>query len=188
MISESFERALADARDLLQAGGFPFAVIGGLCVLVRGEARFTQDIDVVIAAEPQDALILLSHLDESGFQPVLEEDAAEFLMRAYMLPLRHGQTGLTVDIAIGAMGFERQLIQRAEEIRLGSLLLPVATAEDLILMKLIAGRPRDVEDVEGIVLAQLELDWDYLLAVGAGLQSALSQDLVPAIERLRDQA
>ena len=35
--------------------------------------------------------------------------------------------------------------------------------EDLILHKLFAGRPRDLEDVSGIVLRQRgKLDWDYV--------------------------
>ena len=53
----------------------------------------------------------------------------------------------------------------------------MATAEDLMLMRLIAGRPRDADDVDRIVSRQADaLDWDYLMATGGELQEAVSQD------------
>ena len=187
MISESMQQCLADTRELVDAWGVPFAVIGGLCALLRGEPRFTADIDLVIAAEPDAALHLLDAARHSPFQPLLE-DAAEFARQAYLLPLHHARTGITVDVSFGATGFEQQLIERAELESLGNVRLPVATAEDLILLKLIAGRPRDVEDVNGVVLRHAgTLDWDYMLTTGAGLQAALSQDIIPHLERLRTE-
>lgn len=188
MISAAFEQALSDVSDLLQMARMDFAVIDGLCVLVRGEPRFTQDIDLVIATEPQEAVPLLGLLDQFGFQPLLEDEAEDFMRQAYMLPLHHRTTGLTVDIAIGSMGFERQLIERSESIALGRVSVPMATAEDLILMKLVAGRPRDMDDVAGVVETHPDLDWDYLFETGAGLQRALSQDLIPQIERLQSRS
>jgi hypothetical protein len=105
-----------------------------------------------------------------------------------MLPLHHVPTGITVDVAVGSMGFERQVVSRAANTNLGTLNVTVATAEDLILMKLVAGRARDLEDVENIVLAQQELDWDYLLTTGSALQAALAQDLIPQTERLQSRS
>lgn len=188
MIPESIELALSDACNLLESRQFPFAVIGGLCVLVHGEMRMTEGVDLVIAAEPDEAVTLLDSLNESEFQPLLGEEAAEFARQAYMLPLHHTPTGITVDVAIGSMGFERQVIHRASTTEFGTLNVPVATAEDLILMKLVAGRARDLEDIENVVLAQADLDWDYLATTGAALQTALSQDLVPLIERLKSRS
>ena len=187
MISESMQQSLADARDLLDACEIRFAVIGGLCAMVRGEPRFTADIDLVISAEPDDAPQLLDAVPHSPFQPLLE-NAAEFVRQAYLLPLYHTRTGITVDVTFGATGFERQLIERAEPASLGTVRVPVATAEDLILMKLIAGRPRDVEDVNGVVLRHSDtLDWDYMLTTGVGLQAAFSQDIIPQLERLQSE-
>lgn len=188
MIPDSIELALSDVSMLLESRQFRFAVIGGLCVLVHGEMRMTEDVDLVIAAEPDEAVTLLDGLDETAFQPLLGSEAAAFVYQAYMLPLHHVPTGIIVDVAVGSMGFERQVINRAATTNLGTLRVPVATAEDLILMKLVAARPRDLEDVENIVLAQQELDWDYLLTTGTALQTALSQDLTPQIERLQNRS
>jgi hypothetical protein len=71
---------------------------------------------------------------------------------------------------------------------LGGCLVPIVTAEDLILMKLLAGRPRDTDDVNKIVLRQSpHLNWDYLLETGRQLQQALDQDLLSELNRLRKQ-
>jgi hypothetical protein len=63
--------------------------------------------------------------------------------------------------------------------------VPVASAEDIIVMKLLAGRPKDVEDVVAIAAAQGErLDIAYIRQTLRELEQALSQsDLVPAFEQ-----
>lgn len=46
---------------------------------------------------------------------------------------------------------------------IGEAVVPFAGAEDLIIHKLFAGRPRDIEDARGVVRRKgFELDWDYL--------------------------
>jgi len=54
-------------------------------------------------------------------------------------------------------------VARATRVPLAGALVPFATAEDLVIHKLLAGRPRDVEDVEGVVRRRgAALDWAYL--------------------------
>jgi len=65
---------------------------------------------------------------------------------------------------------------------------PPSQSEDLILMKVIAGRPRDLEDVRGIVARSLErLDWRYLLETGRQLGEAIGQDLASTLRSLRGE-
>lgn len=40
--------------------------------------------------------------------------------------------------------------------------LKVCSADDLIIMKTLAGRSRDWPDVESILIKQTSLDWDYI--------------------------
>ncbi len=50
------ERALAAIAKVLSQLGRPHALIGGLAVSVRGEVRFTRDVDlVVLVADDDDA-------------------------------------------------------------------------------------------------------------------------------------
>ena len=59
--------------------------------------------------------------------------------------------------------YERQAIERAVSVTVGGIPIPFATAEDLLLHKLFAGRPRDLEDAAGVVRRKRsEIDWGYV--------------------------
>jgi len=65
--------------------------------------------------------------------------------------------------ALISLPYERQAIDRAIHVDLSGVPVPFASAEDLILHKLFAGRPRDIEDAAGVVMIKGDsLDWDYL--------------------------
>ena len=119
------------------------------------------------------------------FQPLFP-DIAELVRTAFILPMRHVETSITVDMALGLSGFERQVIARATPTTIEDCSLPVATAEDLVLLKLLAGRPRDTDDAHRIVSRQAEnLDWEYLLQTARELERAVTQDIIPDLQRLR---
>lgn len=187
-MNDAIQRTLADLGRALRTPRIPFALVGGIAVAVRGNPRFTADIDIVAAADVEHAIGFLEQLAATSFEPLFPE-VEEIIRTAFIVPLRHRVTGVGVDMALGLTGFERDLIARAEKVRFGRTSLPVARAEDLLLLKLTAGRPRDADDARGIVARQgVRLDWGYLLAVGAELSSALAQDLVPQLYRLRGDA
>lgn len=184
-MNDSLQQTLSDLVIVLQRHQIPFALIGGLAVSIRGEPRFTADVDVVIGVDLPSAIRWLGVLQESTFRPLVS-DAVELMRSVYLLPLRHTVTNVKVDVAIGVSGFERQIIARSTKVRVSDLLVPVATAEDLILMKLLAARPRDIEDTARIEMRQrAELDWEYLLKTGNELQEALSVDIVGKLRKLR---
>jgi hypothetical protein len=113
----------------------------------------TADVDLVIAAEVDQALSLVAVLPESRFRPLFD-DVESVVRQAFILPLRHRSTNVKVDIAIGLSGFERQAIARAEQTDLAGHWLPVVQAEDLLVMKVLAGRPQDELDIQGLIVAQ----------------------------------
>jgi hypothetical protein len=110
----------------------------------------------------------------------------EVVARSFILPLRHRQTGIKVDIAIGMSGFERQVTKRAKLIMVGDREIAFATAEDVLIMKVLAGRPRDLEDARGIAGTRRDqLDWNYCLEVAQQLSEAIGQDLTTQIRSLQ---
>jgi predicted nucleotidyltransferase len=88
----------------------------------------------------------------------------EFALRNRVLLLR-SDNGIGVDIALGGLPFEEEAIRRARMIELEpGAPIRLCTAEDLIVMKAFADRPRDCDDIRGILVRQgtRALDWDYV--------------------------
>jgi hypothetical protein len=184
---EVIRRTLLDLAELLSAHEVPFVVVGGIAVALRGEPRFTADIDVIVGIDQQKALGLLPSLSRSPFE-TLVPSVEDIVTEAFMLPLRHRTTQVPVDISVGLSGFERQVIARATEESIEGLSIPVATAEDVLLMKMLAARPRDVEDAKGVVARRgHDIDWRYVVRTARDLQDALGQDMVAPVQRLRGE-
>jgi predicted nucleotidyltransferase len=185
-MNETLQVTLADIAAFLKEHATRYALIGGLAASLRGEPRVTADVDLVIAADMDRALQLVAVLEDSKFEPLFDH-VEEVVQKAFILPLRHRTTGVKVDLAIGLSGFERNLIQRAADIEVDGLKVPVATAEDLLIMKALAARPRDDQDALGLIVAQGEtLDWDYCLKTAKQLGEAIGQDVATRIQALRD--
>src|SRR4030095_4691465 len=104
-------------------------------------------------------LELLSAVRSSAFAPLFAK-AEDVVRTSFILPLRHLRTRVKVDLAIGLTRFERPLISRAWQEDRGRFSCAIAAAEDLLIMKVLAGRPRDTEDARTITIKQgSRLDW-----------------------------
>ena len=66
-------------------------------------------------------------------------------------------------MVLGAIPYEERLVARATPFEFFSgLSLRTCSAEDLVTLKAFADRPRDWDDIEGIVSRQVRLDWDRI--------------------------
>lgn len=185
-VNDPLLTTLSDAVAFLAGHAVRYALIGGLAASFRGQTRVTADVDMVIATDIESALQLLADVGQSKFAPLFA-DAAEVVKKAFLLPLKHRETGVKVDLALGLSGFERQAIQRAERVEWEGCQVMMATCEDLIIMKILAGRPHDDQDVRGIVNTRRdELDWEYCLQTARELGEAVGQDLLRQVQSLRD--
>jgi Nucleotidyl transferase of unknown function (DUF2204) len=186
IVNEPLSTTLADAVAFLESEGISYALIGGLAVSLRGQPRVTVDVDMVIAIDVNRALALLPMLSQSKFEPLFH-GVEEVVQKSFILPLRHRTTGIKVDLAIGLSGFERQAVARAERIQIADQKVAVATAEDLLVMKLLAGRPQDEQDITGLIIAKGDkLDWIYCQHVADELGLALGLDLASRVRNLRN--
>lgn len=184
-MNEPLRKTLIDAVSFLNDQSLPYALIGGLAVSLRGQPRATADVDIVIATDIERAVALAGSLHQSSFRPLFD-DISEIVTSSYLLPLRHRLTNVKVDLAIGISGFEREAVSRAESIPLAGIMVRVARAEELLIMKIFAGRPQDEQDLLGLVIAQGErLDWDNCLQMARELGEAVGQDLTSRVRLLR---
>jgi hypothetical protein len=184
-VEEPLETTLVDAISFLSQHQVPYVLIGGIAASLQGETRVTADVDLVIGAEVERALDLVRSLDKSVFVPLFA-GVEDVVKRAFILPLRHLSTGIKVDLALGLSGFEQQILTRAQTIEVGSHQIRIATGEDLLVMKLLAGRPRDLQDAEGIAIVQGDrFDWTYCLETAHLLGQAIDQDIASQVAKLR---
>jgi hypothetical protein len=144
-MTETF-RTLAAACRALQQQGRQFALVGGLAVSVRAEARFTRDVDLaVVAVDDADAESLIFAMSHAGYQTVatVEYEAHQRLATARL----RSRNGIAVDLLFASSGIEREIVERAESITLPDVgPVRVARAEELLAMKLLSMSPQRLQD------------------------------------------
>jgi hypothetical protein len=179
-------KALRDLARALDALGVDWYLFGAQAAIVYGSTRVTEDIDVTLRLGDRSPRALLAALDEAGFG-VRVDDAEAFAERTRVLPFVHRETSMPVDIVLAAPGIEDLFFSRAREHTRDGLAIPVASPEDLVVMKVLASRPHDHEDVRAMVRALgTKLDAACIEETLTLLEQALDQsDLLPTFERLR---
>lgn len=173
--------ALAETFHEQQARWFLF---GAQAVLVWGRPRTSADVDVTADIDPQEASSFVDRMQEHGFR-VRSSDPEAVMRRTRVVPLLHLPTNLPLDVVLAGPGLEQEFLDRAVEVELGKgVTAPVITAEDLVIGKVLAGRPKDLEDVRGVVHERLrQLDRQRIRAVLAMLEQALDRrDLLSVFE------
>jgi len=171
---------LADAFARLQA---PWYVFGAQAALIWGRPRLTTDVDVTVGTVQGGTAALLSALESHGFA-IRIDVSPDFVRQTRVLPLVHEPSDLAADIVLGGPGLEDDFLARAVRVDVGGVVVPVLTAEDLIVTKVLAGRPKDVEDIQGVLAERGDrLDLARIRDVLHMLEHALGQsDLVPQFE------
>jgi hypothetical protein len=157
---ESLVPLLAALRDLVvwfQDAPTPGTVIGGVAASLLGRPRVTRDIDALVLLDESEWEAFLAKGAGFGFVPRLS-DALTFARQARVLLVRHEASGIDIDIAFGALPFEEEAVARTVWHDVGGIRIPLPLPEDLLIMKAVAHRPRDMADIESILDAQPKLD------------------------------
>lgn len=165
--------------------GLRWYVFGAQAVIAHGRPRLTADVDVMVEAPGIAASELTRELAPAGFElrfplaPDREEDPR-------LLPLVHVASGIPVDLLIAAAGLDEELLDRAVRLDLGGAVVPVISAEDLLALKVLAGRRKDLEDCRGVLLEQgARLDLERTRTLVRAFAAATNDPrLVSRLERL----
>lgn len=156
---ETQQRFLADLLlDLVNETGLQVALIGGQAVNYWARPRYTDDFDFTVAPDPERIEQFVDLLVSAGFR-VVREQAKGSPSGPDFVRLERDGTADAIDVAVSKTEFQDLVVSRA--IRNGREALPIATAEDLLIMKLIANRSKDHEDIFRLLESWPQMDWDY---------------------------
>jgi hypothetical protein len=160
-------------------------VFGAQAVVAYGVPRVSADVDVTIDLAPDDPTAFTREMETAGFD--LRVRDPEFVRRTRVMPFVHRATGMPLDIVLAGSGLEEEFLGRARPTDLGGVTVPLIDLEDLVIAKVLAGRPKDVEDARSLWRAHgRSLDAQRIEALLHLLEEALGQsDLLPAFRAIR---
>lgn len=155
----TLEELLRKALDLVEELQTRALLIGGLAVGVVGEARVTQDVDLILALPLSRLGTLVKRARATGFAIAPASLKEAKLTGAVRLRWR----GLHADIIFASTDFEESVFRRRVTVTLAGRAVSVPSPEDLILLKLVPGREKDLLDAKSILLRhRRHLDRSYL--------------------------
>jgi hypothetical protein len=176
---------LAALDAALQSIGARWYLFGAQAAILYGAARLTADVDATIDLGNRPIAALLTALHRHGFEPRID-DPADFAARTHVLPAIHRASGMGLDLVMAGTGIEALFFARSRRQQVEGVSIPVASPEDIIVMKILAGRPKDLDDAGAILAAQGEgTDVELVRQTLRELEQALDRsDLVAALHSL----
>lgn len=182
-IAELLRRIAAALKPL----GIRWYVFGAQAVIAAGAVRTTADIDITTEDVPAERL--RSALKKVGFTLRKGIDGVEELIEHHrILPLEH-TSGLQLDVVRAGPGPEQMMLERLIHRRVGRSLIPFVSTDDLLVLKVLAGRDKDLEDVRALLRGRSpEIHPETVRTRLAELGTLLDDStLVALFERLCDE-
>lgn len=116
------------------------------------------DVDITVLSDGPAVRIAIRLFEEAGFTVQIQQDGGGASGPDFVR-LEHQATLVPVDLQVGKTEFESRVVERAA--RAPGLAVPVATREDLLVLKLLASRHKDLKDL--LDLGKLpDVDWRYV--------------------------
>jgi hypothetical protein len=163
--------ALGEVFDRVQ---LDFAIGGALANNYWGIVRATEDVDCLISLPKIKYQLIADELNAIGCTcldqhgnnveitvPLILEQVAHRKLIECNYQLADGP--VRVELFVPAVPLQDEILRRAVPIQVYNREIRITTAEDLILLKLVFHRIKDLQDVRGILWVQRgRLDLDYL--------------------------
>jgi predicted nucleotidyltransferase len=154
---------LVTAREVTKAIdrlGFRYALIGGLAVAYHANPPVTVDADILIDTDKMDILEILFRGEGWTLYPLIFQRGGPGFPKYGWTMKKHGRTGVDL-ISTSDDAYLSSVVGRARMVSLSGIPMPVVRAEDLIVIKTLAGRTKDLSDVVALRKAG-KLDLAYI--------------------------
>ncbi|MDC0357460.1 nucleotidyltransferase [Oligoflexia bacterium] len=150
--------------EKFECEGISYIIVGGLAVVLHGKARLTTDVDFIVALDQENCLKVIKVLSDLTYYPripVNPKDFADPQIRSAWIK----EKGLTVmsfysnanpligvDLFVECPTNYDDMLKRAVYKELGEIKVRVAAINDIIDLKRISGRPKDIDDIKDLEL------------------------------------
>jgi hypothetical protein len=159
-VTTTLEAELRLAVDHLTRLRASFALVGGLAVSVRGEVRFTRDIDLAVCCpSDRDTERLAADFAAAGYEiaALVEHDARDRLSTVRL----RSRSKIFIDLLAASSGIEAEIVDAATSVDIPHVgPITVARAEELLATKVLAmsdARPQDRIDARSLLLANPDI-------------------------------
>jgi len=168
-----FIDALGALQRALDDHGAPSMIIGGVAVIAHGIPRLTVHVDATVRAAGLDLGDLIDTLSRHDIRARIPNAVAFARERQVFLGV-HEPSGTPVDVSLAWLPFEEEALHACHACDYAGVAIRIPRPEDLLIYKVIASRPRDIDDAEGLlVLHGATMDLGRVREVVGQLAAAL---------------
>lgn len=177
------EKLIIKIAKILDKYEIPYMIIGGQAVLIYGEPRLTKDIDITIGLDIDLYDILLKAINEINLMPSVN-NIKDFIKDTYVLPTYDRESNFRVDFIFSFSDYEKEALKRVKKIKIGKKYVNFSSLEDLIIHKIISGRPRDLEDIKNVLIKNRDFNKNYVKQWLKEFEKILDENLLDRFEDL----
>jgi hypothetical protein len=152
-----FLEPLAALQRLIDRFDAKGIIIGGIAASLLGRPRLTAGLDAMLLLSSDNLPDLIDAAKEEELLSRID-DAEVFARRNRVLLLRHRPSETNVDVSLGMLPFEVEAVERSILYPIGPISVRLPTPEDLIILKAVAHRPKDLLDIQAIIESHPDLD------------------------------
>lgn len=177
------EKPLRKAINFLETQNLRYAVIGGIALTHWGFVRATYDVDIKVLVPDMNFAAVRAAIHQAFPVPARSQGPPNPFITAVNID------GVIVDFLLSLPGYEENIISRAVQRDMGGWTAWVCSIEDLIIQKAVAGRAKDWEDIEGLLIEQRgKLDEGYITEWLVQFSEALEKpELLTQYKKLQAQ-
>ena len=146
----------------LHKNNVDYMVVGGVALVLQGAVRMTADLDLMVALEEHNLTVFIDAMNEMGFKPKVPVPSEAFISAEnrelwkqekgmMVFSFYHpGEMFSLVDVFVYEPIPYSEMRGRRDHKTVDDFSIPVASVQDLIKLKRIAGRPQDIEDIKAL--------------------------------------
>ncbi len=160
-------------------------LFGAQAVVAHGVPRLSADVDVTLRLVPDEPERFVRDMEAAGFALAVKDP--DFVRETRVMPFIHTATAMPLDVVFAGSGLEDEFFQRVKTTDIGGVPVPLIDVADLVIAKILAGRPKDIEDARNLWrLHGPAVDHRRIRRLLRSLEAALDRsDLVSGFETMR---